>query len=494
MIKKYLLVPMILLVSTLHAQQRYQSNSMTLEQAIAVARDYSPSAQMAQLSYLSAYWVYRSYKAQFLPSLNMYSSIGSYDRSLVEVRNTDTGEISYVANNSLTNSIGISIDQNIALTGGTVSLSTDLVRLDQFDYNNQIYTTNPLSITYSQPIRGFNTLKWQKETSPREYEVSKREYLETIEQITITVTNYFFAVLSAQNNYDKAVDNYDDTKRLYEIAQKRFDISSITKSELLQLELAMINAKMSIDTYKLNLDIAKFAFSIYLGIAEEDREEIEFIAPADIPNIVLDFDKVLDRALVNSAHKISQELDLIYAEMSVASAKADRGMQINFGLNLGLSQSASDFYSAYTSLKDREIVGLSFSMPIYDWGMSRGKVKMAEVEEQLVITQIEQAELEFVQDIRVKVMQFNSQIDQCINSVRARDIANERYLITTKRFETGAVTVTELNTALEEKDSANASYITQLSTFWNAYFEIQKLSLFDYIKNKDISTEFDKLI
>ncbi len=492
--KRFLMLLVCLISGITYSQQRYSGATMTLAEAIAVAHNYSPSSQMAQLSYLTDYWDYRSYKAQFLPSLNMSANLGSYDRSLVEVRDTDTGEISYVSNNSLSNTVALSIDQNIALTGGTVSLYSNLTRLDQFDYDNQIYTTNPLSLSYSQPIRGFNTLKWEKETSPREYENSKREYLESMETITINTTTYFFAVLTAQDNYEKALDNYADTKRLYDIAQKRFEIATVTKNELLQLELAMINAEMSINSYKVDLDIAKFNFTLYLGIAEDENRPIELIPPSNIPEIMLDFENVLTRAYENSTHMLLQELELIYAKMEVASAKADRGIQIDFNANLGLSQSASNFKLAYSSLLDREIVGLTLSMPLYDWGMSKGKVRMAEAQEKLVKTEVEQAELEFIQDIRVKVMQFNNQTYQCRSSARARDIANERYQITTKRFENGTVTVTELNTALEEKYDANASYISQLSTFWNAYYEIQKLSLYDYINKKDISAEFDKLI
>ena len=48
-------------------------------------------------------------------------------------------------------------------------------------------------------------------------------------------------------------------------------------------------------------------------------------------------------------------------------------------------------------------------MPIYDWGMSRGKVKMAEAKARLARTQNEQDAIQFQQDIRIKVMQFNQQ-------------------------------------------------------------------------------------
>ena len=70
--------------------------------------------------------------------------------------------------------------------------------------------------------------------------------------------------------------------------------------------------------------------------------------------------------------------------------------------------------------------------------------------------------------------------------MRAQEIAEERYGITYKRFETGAVSVTELNTAQQEMEAAKSQYINQLRTFWNDYYTLQKSTLYDWVTNKDL--------
>ena len=102
--------------------------------------------------------------------------------------------------------------------------------------------------------------------------------------------------------------------------------------------------------------------------------------------------------------------------------------------------------------------------------------------------------IKFQQDIRIKVMQFNNQARQCNISAKALQVAEERYDITKKRFQNGGIPVTDLNTAQKELDSASEQYINQLRTFWNAYFELRKLSLYDFISKRDISAEFDKIV
>lgn len=119
---------------------------------------------------------------------------------------------------------------------------------------------------------------------------------------------------------------------------------------------------------------------------------------------------------------------------------------------------------------------------------------MAEAERAVILTQIEQDEIEFRQDIRIKVIEFNARIRQCEAAAKAQDVARERYAITLERFENGGVTVTELNTSQDELNSANDEYVSQIASYWNAYYEIRQLSLYDYVQRRDINAEFDKII
>lgn len=490
--KRLLLVSIGWLLSSVAIGQNPTLGKMTLEQAIEIAHARSSQAQVAQLSFMSRYWSFRSYKAELLPSLNLSGNLGNYNRSLVEVRDPETGRISYVANNTLSNDLSISVNQNIPLTGGKVSLNTSLDRLDQFTYGTRIYNSNPLTISYTQPLRAFNDLKWKKKTEPLRYEKDKKQYLESLENITLETTNSFFSVLSAQTSHQKNVDNLDDTRNMYDIALKRSEIGTVTKSELLQLELALMNAELTVSNSRTDLEIALFNFKTYLGISENTF--FELLPPTIAPDVAMEYDFVLSKALQNSSQNLSLQLKGIEANMEVAKAKAARGIQMELQSNLGFSQTGNSFNEAYRFLKDREIIGLSLSMPIYDWGMSRGKVKMAEAEARLARTEIDQEVIKFQQDIRIKVMQFNKQAKQCEISVKALAIAEQRYDITKDRFQNGGVTVTDLNTAQKELDGASEQYISQLSLFWTVYFELRKLSLYDFINKKDISAEFDKII
>lgn len=122
------------------------AQQLNLSNAIQIAQENSLDAKSARFSFLASYWTYRSFKAELLPSVNLSGGLMNYNRSLVETRNYDDGHLSYVSNNTLSNSLTLSVDQQIAATGGTVSLQSYLYRLDQFTYKEQRYNSQPLRI------------------------------------------------------------------------------------------------------------------------------------------------------------------------------------------------------------------------------------------------------------------------------------------------------------------------------------------------------------
>lgn len=466
---------------------------LSLDDVIQTARDQSPSALVAKHNFLASYWQFRAFKAQLLPSLNLSATLGQYNRSLIPLQNSETGDINYVANNNLKNSISLSIDQNIAFTGGKVSVFTSLYRLDQFNNSNPAtYNSQPINITYSQPLRTYNTLKWESVTEPKRYERAKRRYLDQIENIVVSVTPMFFDVLQAQQRLTMSSKNYENTVSLYKLAKQRFEQNTVSKNELLQLELRMINDNLAINDHHLSLEMKMLRLKTYLGYNE--NVELELILPNAGPDVTLNFEEVLAKVYANSAFLLDNELELLAAEQEVERTKANKGLQANLNAQFGLTQQGSDLGTAYSNAMDQQIVSLGLRMPIMDWGLGKGRVKMAKSREEVVKAQIDQEMTEYKQNIFIKVIQFNNQVEQCDLSARADKIARERYEDTRERFLDGTIGVTELNNAQSEKDQASTRLITDLGNFWYYYYNIRKLSLYDYISNKDITAEFDKMV
>ncbi len=465
----------------------------TLDDVIVIAQSKSLSAMLAKYSFTKSYWQYHSYKAQFLPALNLEGGLGQYNRSIVALQDAETGRINYVQNDNMNNYLTLSIDQNIPFTGGTLSLATSLSRLDQFSpYGDVEYDSDPIYIYYYQPIFQYNSLKWEKKTEPKRYEMSKRAYLEGMDTIAVNAASYFFDMLKCQKSLEMARSRHESTKQLYAIAQERFVIGSYTKDELLQMELQSVNAEIAVSKAEVEMMQAMLSLRSYLGM--EDNDEFTLIAPTYFPNVVIDEEDAVLRSLENTSFSLNNEINLIEAEAAIAKAKANRGFSLELAAQFGLSQTGDNISKAYKNPTDQEIVGLTFTIPILDWGQGKGRVQMAKSQQEIVITQIEQEILKRRQDIYIRVVQFNAQSRRCDASRKADEIAAERFELALQRFRNGTISILDINTAQDEWDEASSQYIDELANYWDYYYNLRKDTLFDYIHGTDMNAEFDKMI
>lgn len=464
----------------------------TLEEVINLAMENSIDAMMARHSFLGSYWQYRSYKAQFLPSFTVDGSLPNFDRSLNSLQDPNTGEYKYIQNYAMRNNVALNVVQNIGLTGGTISLSSGLDRLDQYSPERMVnYNSSPISLILNQPIGSFNKLKWDRKIEPVRYDYAKYSFLEARESIIVFAVDMFFNQLIAQQELEIARRNYESTDTLFQISKRRFELGAITHSDLLQLELRLLNEGLAINQNQLQLNLKQARLRSYIGYNE--KVDVTLVIPEEVAKMNIDLDKAFELSMGNTSFTYRQRISQLEAERAVAQAKANNRPQFNLYARFGLNQVGTDFASAYNKPLDQQTVRLGFSVPIFDGGVAKGRVKTSISQQDVVEAQLEKEAIDRKQDIYLKVMQFNNQSEQYDISRRADEVAAQRYRIATEQFAIGKLSVLELNTAQSERNSAHNRLINELYNYWNYYYSIQRMTLYDFRKEQSISAEFDKM-
>ena len=493
--KTFLKVPLLLLLAV-YAPGRAQvigPRTLNMQQVVQLAQENSIAAMSNRNTFVAQYWSYRSYKAELRPSLNLSANLANFNRSLVALQDYNTGTISYRANYNLSNDATLYVSQSVPWTGGTLSLSTSLSRLDQYSPSRlTTYYAQPIYLSYAQSLWGFNRFKWDRKTEPKEYEAAKRQYMENMEQVNQNAVGYFWSYVSAKESFERASKSFDDSKRLFEAGQTRFAMGTITRDDLMQIEVTMLNDSLQLTSSRVSLRSALNRLCSYIGYKEDT--ELNLIIDYDVPDITLDYNDVLARALENSSFNLNQEISYINTERSVAQAKANRGMSASVNARFGMSGSADKFNDTFVQLKDQEVVGVSLNIPILDWGLARGRLRMAEANALTTRNSLEQSMIDYRQNLFTQVMQFNDQHSRCEISKRAAQLAEDSYQLALKSFGNGSMDMTKLDQIKQKRDSALSSYLSNVASFWSSYFGIRKATLFDYITGTDISAEFDKLV
>ena len=481
----------VLLVAFLSTCVHAGAQPMLLEEVISAARSGSVPALQARAAFVSDYWAWRAYQASRLPSLSLYGTLGSFDRSLRLLQNYETGEMVYTPNYNMENSLGLRARQNITFTGGTLNLYTDLTRIDQFGSGGRTWYAQPVTLSYSQPLFAYNQFKWDKLISPKEYERAKRIYLESMEDVTLQAVDRFFGVMAAQKLYDVSLTNYDNTSQMLRIARERLSLGSVTRDEFLQLELRQLSDSIAVNENEVALREARMQLNSLLGL--DETHQVEPVLEEELPAVLMDYGLVLEKASGNSSFEFDNAINLLNAESAIAQAKAARGITMQLSARFGLSNTAPELQGVYRDLLNQEVVGLTFTVPILDWGEGKGRVKKAEAAAEVVKAQVEQAENDKRISLYTAVGQFNNQRQLCDVSRRAASIAQERYGLVMERFRSGKASVTDLNTARTESDSAIQKYIRDISGFWSYYYTLRKLTLYDFLAGEDLTVDYDEM-
>ena len=215
-----------------------QERKITLNEAIAMARVQSVDAAVALNELKTAYWEYRTFRADLLPEVNLTGTLPNYNKSYGSYQNAD-GSYSFVRNSALGLSGDLSIDQNIWLTGGKLSLVSSLDYMKQLGSGgDRHFMSVPITLKLTQPILGVNNVKWNRRIEPVRYAEAKAAFITATEEVTMRAITYYFNLLLAEENLGTARQNLSNADHLYKVALAKREMGQISENELLQLKLS----------------------------------------------------------------------------------------------------------------------------------------------------------------------------------------------------------------------------------------------------------------
>lgn len=489
---KYLYLT-ILLLSFCFSSPAQEKLKLSLEDVIELASQQSLDAFRNKNMFRASYWEYRYYKADRLPGLTLDATPLDFNRYSARVYNSQTTEEEYVKREYLNSDFGLSLNQNIGLTGGRLYLRSELGMVKNLGGEQKnSYQSTPISIGYQQDLNGYNRLKWQSKIEPLKYEKAKKVFIESRETLSVKATQRFFSLVSAEINLSIAENNKASADTLYKIGKGRFQVGTVTQDELLNLQLSQLKAEQALNTTRLELLRAQAELNSFLGLDKDIQ--ISCLVPNEIPTLEVKAGDAIAKALENNPEILDQQQRLLQEDQRVAEAKSQTGLNTSIFALYGLDQSSEDFADVYSNPDRSQRFRLGVNIPIVDWGRRKGAYQMAEYSREVVKATVRQARIDFEQDIAQTVMEFNLQSEQVRNASLADTVAQQGFEVTFQRFLIGKVDVINLNQARNDLEQARKDYVLALNAYWRYYYTIRQLTLFDFANNQTLSEEYEKIL
>ena len=469
----------------LTASMQAQELRLTLDDAISIAADSSLSAIRAESSYLSGYWEFRAFKAERLPSLTLNLTPAQYNRRIIQRYDSGSDRDVYRTQQSYYASGGLSVRQNVDWTGGTLYMDANLDYLRYFgaDTYSQ-FTSVPFRIGYSQSLVGYNAFKWDKLIEPLKFERKQKELTYDMEKVSEEAISYFFTLAQAQAEHELAVKNLASCDTLCAIGRERHRIAAISKSDLLTLELDVVNARNTLRNSEMTLKRATFQLASFLNMDKE--RQIRITLPERPAFETISVDKALAQARCNNPQFLTLKQNILESRRTVDRTRKESYFNVSVNASVGFNQVADEFSDVWRNLLQQDMVAVSVSIPLVDWGVRKGRYNMAKNNLSVVETSARQSEQSIEEEVIMTVNDFNVQGGIIQSAEEARRLAESAYEDTRARFIIGQSDINSLSLALNRKDAAQKNYIAALKNYWLSYYKIRRLTLFDFEKGEVI--------
>lgn len=476
------LLLLLFLPLSLYAQD---TTTLSLQEVVQRARTQSVSSLLAETEKETSYWEYKSYRSSLYPQLSLSGMLPDFNRSFSPAPQPD-GNILFQPIFNDNSGLSLELRQNVGITGGELFVRSRLQRFEDFKENITRYNSNPVSVGYRQSLFAYNPFRWAKQIEPLRLERSRRQYLSEQERVSLEATTFYFRLLLAQMDYRMAMQNVANGTTTLAIARVRHEMGRISENELLQVRYGLLNAKNAMAQARQDVQTAFLQLKAYVGL-EEGAATVE--EPSFLPSLQIDKEKALAEALKNKETVLDFKIRSLEGQRDVRIAKGERGRRAELFAAVGLSNAAEQLEGVYQDPVNQQRVSIGFTIPIVDWGRSRALVKTAEARQKLTDYSVQQEQLVFEQQLITQVTQMKTLESQVAIAAEAAEVAQQRYQIARESFALGQISITELNIAQNEKDNARRIYLQALRSFWETYYRLRLLTLYDFEQGEPIGEE-----
>jgi outer membrane protein TolC len=457
---------------------------MTLQEVIALAQKQGLQARAVLDTRDAAQWRDRAFNARLMPQVSLAGTLPDYQRRIIPVTQPD-GSTLFLPHRETMSQLNMQLSQSLPITGGSFFVASGIQRVDVGgDQASRLYSSSPVTVGIRQEIFRPNALKWDSREQDLVAITADRQYLEGREDVALAAANAFFDVHAARLALDNAVAKVAINDTLFNLSKGRFEVGKIGENDLLQSELALLQARAQTDAAKLDFDRATAALKRLLSLPPD--VPLTITPPADVPLTEVDTALAVREALKNQSLVTSNELQAVQAKRAVTEAKLNNGVGATVTASVGFNQQASVLDGAYRDLTQRQQYGVSIQMPIVQWGNRKAQVEAAKADQDRANANARATRDAAAEDAHFAALQLALAARNLALSAKADTVAVKRFDVAKNRYLVGKIQIDNLYIAQGERDGALGAYISALRGYWVAYYRLRRLTLYDFAAGQPI--------
>jgi outer membrane protein TolC len=402
-----------------------------------------------------------------------------------------TGE--WYLNESASSGGTFAINQRILPTDGQLML----VNRFSYDYSftESAFASDPLSKTFTnnlylqftQPIFTYNRTKMETESLELDYESSLLRYLLMRLSLERNVAQQFYAVYSNQMSLDISKEELASNQESYTIISNKVEGGLLALEELYQAEVNLATSHSGVFTAELTLQNSLDQFKVLVGLPLDTSLLIAAEIMAD--TVPVNQELAITHALENRMELREREIDIENANFGLIQARSTNEFAGSITASFGVQAYDEVFADMFQTPTNTPAIGISFDIPLFDWGERKSEIKAAEAS--LHSSQL-QYEVERI-DIEVNIRSVVRSLKNLENQIQIQRItvlnAQLAYDINLERYRNGDLTSMDLGLYQSQLSEAKMAVTNAIIDYKIELLNLKIQTLYDFEKELPIIPE-----
>lgn len=450
---------------------------LTLDKALKIAFEHSPALIQSKLSLQQNELNMKAQEASLKSQFALDVSPFNFTRN----SQYDSYNSKWYDNRVMGSDVSLAIRQPVKWTDGTISLVNDLSWQDASNRTSggkSTSFTHNLSLRIEQPIFTYNRTKMQLRELELALENARLSYAMQQLNIEKNVTSNFYSVYQSQKDLNIARDEYRNQKQNYDIIKNKVEAGLVAREELYQAEVNLATSESSVNTAEINYENAKDNFKLLLGMSLD--EDIAVLPNTEVTPITVNTADAVKYGLDQRMELKQKQITLEQDVFSIVRAKAENEFKGSIQARVGLNALGDKVNNMYDNPTDNEQIGVTLSVPIFDWGARKARVestKLAMESDEIDLT-------EQKKEITVSIRQICRNLPTLINQINIRkksiENAERTYEINLEKYRNGNLTGMELQQYQTQLTNAKQEYTNAIINYKLELLNLKIQTLWDF--------------
>ena len=458
---------------------------MTMEQALEYSAEHNPDLINSRLSMERYEQNLIAQKAALKSRFSLNLEPISYSQS----RQFDSRFSDWYTNRSLSSSGTFSISQPIIWTDATLSLNNSLSWQNNESSiggttNSNRAFSNRLYVSLTQPIFTYNRTKMNMRQIEMNYENARISYALQMLNVERNITSQFYSLFTAQQNLEISEKELENAEKNFNIIKDKVEADLVTKDEYYQAELNLAQSRSSLKNQRVSLENSKDNFKQALGIPLE--EDIIVVCDVEADPVYVDFAKALESATTTRLELRQRQISREQQEMSMIQVKDNDSFSGNISLSLGVMGDDPEFTHVYDNPTNNPRVSITFSVPIFDWGARKARIKAAEIERKMFELSAEEELKSIEMNVRSTCRSLDNLLGQISIAEQSQKNAQLTYDLNEERYRNGELTGMQMNQFQTQLSNSKMSYTQAIINYKIQLLNLKILTLYDFEKDEPL--------